>query len=76
MSALGKLYLLPVPISDGNAFDFIPAQNGEIIRKLTHFIAEDAKTARRFLKGFAYEDLSKAELYILNEHTKSGNFQV
>lgn len=74
MSALGKLYLLPVPITEVGGYNFIPAQNGDIIKSLTKFIAEDAKTARRFLKGFGYADLSKAELFILNEHTKQGDF--
>ena len=74
MSALGKLYLLPVPITEEGGFNFIPAQNAEIIKGLTKFIAEDAKTARRFLKGFGYTDLPNAEIFILNEHTKSGDF--
>jgi 16S rRNA (cytidine1402-2'-O)-methyltransferase len=74
MSAFGNLYLLPVPISEQGGYEFIPAQNAEIIKTLTKFIAEDAKTARRFLKGFGYTNLPGAEIFILNEHTKSGEF--
>ena len=49
MSKLGKLYLLPVPISEVGTNNFIPEHNLVIVKGLTHFIAEDAKTARRFL---------------------------
>ena len=72
MSRLGKLYLLPVPISEENAADFIPAYNVTIIQGLKKFIAEDAKTARRFLKGFGYPKIEEAEILLLNEHTKGG----
>ena len=72
MSAFGKLYLLPVPIANEGGYEFIPNANATIIQSLKKFIAEDAKTARRFLKGFGYSDLPSAELFLLNEHTKSG----
>ena len=66
----GKLFLLPVPIAEGNDSNFIPAYNFEIVKQLTHFIAEDAKTARRFLKYFGYPNIPTAEIAELNEHTK------
>ena len=72
MKSAGKLYLLPVPIVDENGHRFIPTYNAEIINTLTKFIAEDAKTARRFLKGFGYTAIQNAELFLLNEHTKTG----
>ena len=72
MKQFGKLYLLPVPIIEENGNRFIPSYNSEIINTLTKFIAEDAKTARRFLKGFGYTTIQNAELFLLNEHTKTG----
>jgi len=72
-SNFGKLYLLPVPIAEGNENNFIPTYNFEIIKNLTHFIAEDAKTARRFLKYFGYEKIQEADILELNEHTKSNS---
>jgi 16S rRNA (cytidine1402-2'-O)-methyltransferase len=66
----GKLFLLPVPIAEGSDSNFIPAYNFEIVKQLTHFIAEDAKTARRFLKYFGYPNIPTAEIAELNEHTK------
>ncbi len=74
MSTLGNLYLLPVPISDEDGGNYIPAYNIQLVQTLTTFIAEDAKTARRFLKLFKYPDLSSAEILVLNEHTKTGYF--
>lgn len=69
MSHSGKLYLLPVPISDEEENRFIPAFNFSVIKDLRHFIAEDAKTARRFLKWFGYPVIAEAEIRLLNEHT-------
>jgi 16S rRNA (cytidine1402-2'-O)-methyltransferase len=72
VKSFGKLYLLPVPITEENGHKDVPQYNSEIINSLTKFIAEDAKTARRFLKGFGYTTIQNAELFLLNEHTKSG----
>ena len=73
MSQYGKLYLLPVPISDDGVNHFIPEYNLTILRGLTDFIAEDAKTARKFLKWFSYPKIEAAEIVLLNEHTKTNN---
>lgn len=70
---LGTLYLLPVPISETDLSLVIPNENVVLVNSLTHFIAEDAKNARRFLKQCAYPDISKAEIAELNEHTKSNS---
>jgi 16S rRNA (cytidine1402-2'-O)-methyltransferase len=73
VSQYGKLYLLPVPISDDDVNHFIPEYNLTIVRGLTDFIAEDAKTARKFLKWFSYPKIEAAEIVLLNEHTKTNN---
>ncbi len=73
MSQYGKLYLLPVPISEEGVNNFIPDFNLTVVKGLTHFIAEDAKTARRFLKWFGYPKIENAEIALLNEHTKNNN---
>ncbi len=76
MNHFGKLYLLPVPIVEENGQKFIPQYNAEIVKTLTKFIAEDAKTARRCLKGFGYTTIQEAEILLLNEHTKSGEIGI
>jgi 16S rRNA (cytidine1402-2'-O)-methyltransferase len=73
MSQYGKLYLLPVPISEEAENNFIPEYNFTIVKGISSFIAEDAKTARRFLKWFGYPKIEHAEILLLNEHTKSNN---
>jgi 16S rRNA (cytidine1402-2'-O)-methyltransferase len=76
VSRFGKLYLLPVPISEDNTGNFIPGYNSVLLKTLTKFIAEDAKAARRFLKQSGYPRLEDAEILLLNEHTKSGDVSV
>lgn len=73
MSAKGSLYLIPVPISDEDEGNYLPAYNAELVRTLHTFIAEDAKTARRFLKLCNYPKLGEAEILLLNEHTNTGD---
>ncbi len=73
MKQLGKLFLIPVPISEENGLKHIPEYNLQQVRLLTHFIVEDEKMARRFLKLFGYSPIEKANLLLLNEHTKKEN---
>ncbi|MDZ7652322.1 MAG: SAM-dependent methyltransferase [Burkholderiaceae bacterium] len=47
----GTLYLLPTPLADGTALDVLPPATLTIARRLSYFLAEDAKTARAFLKA-------------------------
>ena len=76
MSSYGKLYLLPVPICDEPINKFIPEYNVKLINELKHFIAEDAKTARRFLKWFGYSKIESAEILLLNEHSLASDVTV
>jgi 16S rRNA (cytidine1402-2'-O)-methyltransferase len=66
----GRLFLLPTPISEEKGLAHIPQYNIEIIKNLEHFIAEDAKNARRFLKSCGYP-VEKANISLLNEHNKN-----
>jgi 16S rRNA (cytidine1402-2'-O)-methyltransferase len=50
MSA-GTVYLLPAPLADGTALDVLPPATLAVARRLDRFLAEDAKTARAFLKA-------------------------
>ncbi|MGZ3900463.1 MAG: SAM-dependent methyltransferase [Bacteroidia bacterium] len=74
MNKAGKLFLIPVPISEESGLQFMPGYNAEIVKSLIYFIVEDAKTARRFLKLYGYSPIEKAELFLLNEHTGSLDF--
>jgi 16S rRNA (cytidine1402-2'-O)-methyltransferase len=69
VTGFGTLYLLPVPINETDGLRDLPLYNAELARGLEHFIAEDARTARRFLKQCAYGNLDKANISELNGHT-------
>lgn len=68
----GTLYLIPVPLGPTAPQESLPANVLATIRPLTHFVVEQAKTARAFLKA-AGTDLSLQALQLqeLNEHTKA-----
>lgn len=67
----GKLYLLPTPIAEGEFGNFFPAFNAEIINHIDHYIVEELRTARRFLRyaGIA-KRIDELTFYELNEHTQ------
>lgn len=67
----GTLYLIPSAIGDETTSASFPEINLRIIEKLHHFVVEDVRAARRFLKkilpGIKIDDLS---FQILSEHTR------
>ena len=50
MAEFGKLYLIPVGLGESNPSKVFPAFNSEIISEIDHFIVENEKSARRFIK--------------------------
>lgn len=64
------LYLIPVTLGDTEHVRVLPAYNREVIVSLKHFIVENVRTARRFLKktepSIVIDELTFVEL---NEHT-------
>lgn len=70
----GTLYLFPGPLSEADIEFVLPKHNIELIKLIKHFIAEDAKTARRFLKLCSYPAIQEAEITLLNEHTESNDY--
>lgn len=64
------LYLLPVTLGDTPLEQVLPSYNTEIIRGIRHFIVEDVRSARRFLKKVDREiDIDSLTFYPLNKHT-------
>lgn len=72
MSA-GVLYLFPGPLAETDIEFVLPKHNIELIKLIKHFVAEDAKVARRFLKLCAYPNIQEADIVLLNEHTENGS---
>lgn len=62
----GTLYLLPSPIADGTLQRALPTEVIAIGRRIEHFLVEDAKSARAFLKELGHpkplRDLSIVEI--------------
>ena len=47
---LGKLYLIPTPLGDGGPLEVLPISVKWAIENINHYIVENEKTARRFIK--------------------------
>ena len=66
----GTLYLIPVALGGVDAASWLPPATLATARALRTFIAEDAKSARRFLKAIAHPGpLREINIHLLNEHT-------
>lgn len=64
------LYMIPVPINEQAVTNVLPEENLEIIKEIKHFIVENVRTARRFLKKIDNTiDISGLTFYELNGHT-------
>ena len=69
---LGTLYLVPVPLGEGDIGAVLPAGVIGIVSRLNHFIVENEKTARRHLKAIGtMATLQALHLAVLDEHTPS-----
>ena len=64
------LYLIPNLLGDTPVEQVLPPYNREIILGIRHFIVEDVRTARRFLKLVDRSiDIDQLSFYMLNKHT-------
>ena len=67
---LGRLILFPVELSDDTLRSVVPATNIELIRSVKHFIVENVRSARRFLKRCDRDiDIDELTFTELNRHT-------
>ncbi|MEX0273237.1 MAG: SAM-dependent methyltransferase [Flavobacteriaceae bacterium] len=71
MTKLGKLYLIPSTLGDNEPLEVLPISIKQTIEKIDHYIVENEKTARRFIKKISPRK-SQAELSIeiLNKYTE------
>jgi 16S rRNA (cytidine1402-2'-O)-methyltransferase len=66
----GTLYLFPVNLAESPLENVLPANNKQLLLPIRHFIVEDARTARRFLKSNDKNfDIDNCVFYLLNKHT-------
>jgi 16S rRNA (cytidine1402-2'-O)-methyltransferase len=72
----GKLFLIPVPLGLTAIDTVLPQPVRDCARQLNHFVAENAKSARAFLKSLPTDTaLQQIDIQELNEHTPSGALQ-
>jgi 16S rRNA (cytidine1402-2'-O)-methyltransferase len=66
----GKLYLIPSTLGTEQALPFLAPETVNIILKIDHFIVENLRSARRFLRKCGYDkDFDEVSFYELNRHT-------
>ena len=64
------LYLIPVTLGDTPIKSVLPEYNSEVIAGIRHFIVEDVRSARRFLRKVDPQfDIDGSQFYELNKHT-------
>ncbi len=69
---MAKLYLIPTVLSDGDWQNVLPAQIHPILTHTKHFIVENIRTARRFMKQVNREiDIDSCTFFELNKRTRS-----
>lgn len=67
---MASLYLIPTPLGTTSLEKIFPPYNIEIINRLNHFVVEDVRTVRRFLKQISQErNINEVKFYLLNEHS-------
>ena len=65
------LYLLPSTMSDAPVDSVLPRTNIEMVREIKHYVVENVRTARRFLKRCDREiDIDSITFTTLDEHTR------
>ncbi len=70
LSMENALYLIPVTLGDTPIESVLPPYNREVILNIRHFIVEDIRSARRFLKKVDKTiDIDALSFYPLNKHT-------
>ncbi|NDV94863.1 SAM-dependent methyltransferase [Dysgonomonas sp. 521] len=66
-----SLYLIPVTLGETSIEQVLPPHNKEVILQIKHFIVENIRSARRFLKKVDNSiDIDGLTFYELNKHTK------
>ncbi len=66
----GKLYLIPSPLGDNVPAEVIPAPVLELLKSISTYVVEEARTVRRYLSRAGLKGhIEELRLVELNEHT-------
>lgn len=72
---MAALYLIPVTLGATAIDKVIPAYNIAVIHQCRHFIVEEIRTARRFLKAVDRDiDIDALTFYEMGKHADSARF--
>jgi len=70
MTLEAAIYLIPVTLGDTPISQVLPAYNHDVIVEIRHFVVENVRSARRFLKKVEPSiDIDALTFYELNQHT-------
>lgn len=70
MSKKGKLYLIPTTLGDTEPLEVLPMSVKKIIEQVDHYIVENEKTARRFIKKISpRKSQPSLTMYLLDKFT-------
>jgi 16S rRNA (cytidine1402-2'-O)-methyltransferase len=71
LMSLGKLYLIPTIIADDTQAQVIPEQVRAVLPGVQHFLAEDVRTARRYLSSLKiYNSIESLSIAVLDKNTQ------
>jgi 16S rRNA (cytidine1402-2'-O)-methyltransferase len=76
MTTKGKLFLIPANIAEDTAKKVIPLSVQEALPSIQYFLAEDIRTARRYLSSLkVYSSIEALNFQVLNKSTKEGELK-
>lgn len=69
------LYLIPCTLGDTPIEQILPTYNTEVVRQIRHFIVEEIRTARRFLRRVDREfPIDDCTFYEMGKHADEGRY--
>jgi len=75
-SPSGILYLVPAPLEEDFHASYLPQEITNVVMETNHFVVEDLKSARRFIKKIhKQKNIDACTFYELNEHTEEKNLE-
>ncbi|UYZ61864.1 SAM-dependent methyltransferase [Hymenobacter weizhouensis] len=76
MNTPGTLYLIPTVLADDTAAQVLPPQVAERVAALSYFLVENARTARRFIKSVAPQQvIEELSLTVIDKDSTEAQIQ-
>lgn len=76
MTDKGKLYLIPTTLGDNEPLEVLPYAVKQVIERNNHFIVENEKSARRFIKRLVPKKPQESlQIFILDKYTDEIDIQ-